>query len=248
MSLIRSLPGAAHSPTPRRSPAARAATRTPDTCTVNCGCRDGNAPRPRNDDAMGRSSFSARRTTVVSQLEPVHLDADDEHRAVRPSRRCGNLLPPAERPLSTAPSRWAFHVRVVERRIDGLGDHVPRNLEIDPAAWPCGDVERPCDVRGRGRGSSRIALYFGDLAVDVELRFARLHLVVHVQARRASPRAPVPPDRRRRRLLGVGARHRVHHVQSAGAVGTQHTPSRRSSARLHRRQTRPQARGSAAPA
>ncbi len=120
-----------------------------------------------------------------------------------------------------------LHGIVVDRHLDVLddvgdvdvgGDHVARNFEIDGAAGFCRDFERLSDVRRRGPRVVEDGRVLGDLLIHLELRFKRLHLVVdgHVGASLNAPGAAAQHDNRR--LLRVGTRDGVDHVEAAGAV------------------------------
>ena len=120
-----------------------------------------------------------------------------------------------------------LHGIVVDRHLDVLddvgdvdvgGDHVARDFEIDGAAGFCRDFERLSDVRRRGPRVVEDGRVLGDLLIHLELRFKRLHLVVdgHVGASLDAPGAAAQHDNRR--LLRVGTRDGVDHVEAAGAV------------------------------
>ena len=153
---------------------------------------------------------------AILQLEPVHLDADDEDRTLCSAQARGDLLHGFAHGAVVG-----SHLRAcaVERRVNLLRDHVARDLEIHGPLGLQRHVDRAADVRGRRARIVQDGAVFGDLAVDVELGLERLHLVVHVQAGALLRAAGAAGQDDQRRFLRVGARDGVHHVQPAGAVG-----------------------------
>ena len=155
------------------------------------------------------------------QAEPMNLYADDEHGQPCPAEPlddfCGGLSYGGSSTFSSTSLKFGRH-RDVHRR------HITWNFEIDRTL----EFERHIDgspyfCRGRSRVIHN-GCEFNDLLIHAELGLERFHLVMHEQARFFFKLAGPARNHNQRGLFRIGTGDRVHHVESARAIGDGQTP------------------------
>ena len=160
------------------------------------------------------------------QAVTAHFHIDHQH---RPCGRCQ----PLQHLVGAGRERLGIDRRRSQRRHGSARHrhHVARDLDVHRPRMFQAVAEHARDVGRRTLGVVEADAVAGDLLEDAELRIERLRLMVQQQAGTRLALARPARDHYQRRLLGIGRRHRVDHVQRPGAVGHRRNAQRAIDAR-----------------
>ena len=153
----------------------------------------------------------------VPHAEPLHLCSHDHHR-MPGGPQPGNDL---RHRLRDRPGIGRHRFRSMFRvgHIDLPVDHVPRHLQVGGSRGAGEHGEHPLDLGRRSRRIVEDRRGRGDLREHVPLGLEGLDAVVEERLSAAERHLRAAAHDEHRRLLGVGQRDGIDHVQPAGSVG-----------------------------